>query len=93
MLRYPGICKNSPLVLDHFIPLSSNTLNKLLRKLWAKPGRKVPTQSFGSNHPDNLVLACQRCNAYKKQRVPDRALVLRVIAAKRGEHPALHDRP
>jgi 5-methylcytosine-specific restriction endonuclease McrA len=84
MLQYPGICTGGPLVLDHFIPLSSNVLNKELRTVRAQRGKKVPTQSFGSNHPDNLVLACERCNAFKKHRLPDRELVARVRRA-RGE--------
>src|SRR3954470_1006030 len=56
------------LAIDHLIPLSSNKLNKELRKLAAKRGRKVASQSFGSNDLSNLVLACGRCNGYKKHR-------------------------
>lgn len=57
------------LVLDHMIPLSSNELNKKLRNMKAPEGKKVPSQSFGSNHPDNLLLACTKCNNHKKHRI------------------------
>lgn len=56
------------IVLDHMVPLSSNYLNKYLHKEKAEKGKKVVTQSFGSNHPGNLLLACERCNNYKKHR-------------------------
>lgn len=83
MLQYPGICEGSTkLLLDHFIPLSSNVLNKTLRHISSEKGRKVKTQSFGSNHPDNFVLACPRCNAFKKHRMPDAELLARATAAK-----------
>jgi len=83
MLAYPELCTGgNSLVLDHFIPLSSNILNKTLRHLPPQKGKKVPTQSFGSNHPDNFALACPRCNAFKKHRMPDAALVRRVMGLK-----------
>jgi hypothetical protein len=67
-LAFPGRCDLSVgCTLDHLIPLSSNVLNKR-RGMRAEVGRKVPTQSFGSNHLDNLVVACGPCNAYKKHR-------------------------
>jgi 5-methylcytosine-specific restriction endonuclease McrA len=55
--------------IDHIIPLSTNELNKKLRKIKAEKGKKVAAQSFGSNNIDNLILACHRCNAYKKHRI------------------------
>src|ERR687895_52403 len=58
---------NNPVAIDHVIPISSNVLNKHLRK--SKPlvaGKKVPTESFGSNDMSNLVLACAKCNSNKK---------------------------
>jgi 5-methylcytosine-specific restriction endonuclease McrA len=55
--------------LDHLIPLSSNELNKRLRALPRVGKAKVARQSFGSNHADNLILACKRCNAFKKHRL------------------------
>src|SRR3989338_9763554 len=55
--------------VDHVIPLATNELNKKIRKMRSKDGKKVPAQSFGSNNPKNLILACSRCNAYKKHRI------------------------
>jgi len=60
---------NSSFAIDHIIPLSTNKLNKELRKVKPLPGRKVLTQSFGSNHINNLILACSKCNGYKKHRL------------------------
>jgi 5-methylcytosine-specific restriction endonuclease McrA len=57
-------------VIDHVIPRSSNVLNKTLRHLGHEPGKKVPAQSFGSNHIDNLVLACKACNGEKFNHLP-----------------------
>src|ERR1044071_5226137 len=72
-LQYIETCEiNNPVAIDHVIPLSSNVLNKKLRK--AKPlmsGKKVPTESFGSNDISNLVLACSKCNSNKKHRFLD----------------------
>lgn len=60
---------------DHIIPLATNELNKKLRGISRISSEKVPTQSFGSNHPRNLTLACKRCNAFKKHRfVPSKGL-------------------
>jgi 5-methylcytosine-specific restriction endonuclease McrA len=76
--KYRGKCQlklvedcsvDTTLVVDHFIPLSSNILNKKLRKLKAAKGKKVLTQSFGSNNPANFVLACAKCNSNKKHRI------------------------
>jgi len=55
--------------VDHFIPLSSNELNKKIRKLKASKGKKVLSQSFGSNDISNLRIACKRCNDFKKHRI------------------------
>ncbi len=83
MLDYPNICEGSKtLVLDHFIPLSSNVLNKTLRHLPRLGVKKVLTQSFGSNHPDNLILSCPRCNAFKKHNMPTAELVTKIRAIK-----------
>ena len=57
--------------VDHMIPLSSNELNKNIRHLKAEKSKKVLTQSFGSNHSDNFLLACKECNAFKKHRIGD----------------------
>jgi len=55
--------------VDHYIPLSTNELNKKLRALKPKEGKKVPSQSFGSNDITNLRIACKKCNAFKKHRI------------------------
>jgi 5-methylcytosine-specific restriction endonuclease McrA len=55
--------------VDHFIPLSTNKLNKELRKLQPETGKKVVSQSFGSNDISNLRLACKRCNSFKKHKI------------------------
>ena len=60
--------KSGKYVVDHFIPLSSNQLNKQLRDMKAGGGKKAPTQSFGSNYIGNLLIACERCNAYKQNK-------------------------
>ncbi len=52
--------------VDHFIPLKSNELNKNIRKMKRFDSKKIPAQSFGSNHEDNFVLACKHCNLEKK---------------------------
>lgn len=62
------------LVIDHFIPLSSNELNKKLRHLRPSNGKKVPTQSFGSNNIANLILACEKCNGFKKHKIPTKEM-------------------
>jgi 5-methylcytosine-specific restriction endonuclease McrA len=61
-------CDSQNLVLDHIIPLSSNELNKHLRKITAPQGKKVPAQSFGANHRENFLVACAKCNNFKKHR-------------------------
>jgi len=68
-LQCPSVCDiRSGITIDHLIPLSTNELNERLRHLPARPGKKVPSQSFGSNHPNNLVIACCSCNDHKKHR-------------------------
>lgn len=57
--------------VDHFIPLSTNELNKKFRGIIPEQGKKVKAQSLGSNHIFNLKIACKRCNAYKKHRIVD----------------------
>lgn len=85
-LRIHAQCDVSTgLHIDHVIPLSTNQLNKALRGLGTSqtPGgkrRKTPTQSFGSNHPRNLILACAKCNGHKKHRILDTATVRRLLS-------------
>jgi len=82
-LQYRGVCDiQSGIAVDHLIPLSSNKLNKKLRHLSAPPGKKVPSQSFGSNHPNNLVIACCNCNNYKKHRFLSRDAMKRILHMK-----------
>jgi len=66
---HPDCSKDGKFEPDHIIPLSTNELNKKLRHMARTSGEKVPAQSFGSNHPKNLILTCKRCNAYKKHRL------------------------
>lgn len=71
--RSKGICEICKIVkghqIDHIIPVASNQLNKSLRKMRpvAQNGKlkKVPSESYGSNHIKNLQLACQKCNRKK----------------------------
>ena len=82
-LQFSGSCEvNNPTHIDHVIPLSSNVLNKDLRKSKALPGKKVSTESFGSNDMSNLVLACSQCNNNKKHRFLDRGRMRRILKAK-----------
>lgn len=66
---HPDCSKERIFECDHIIPLSSNELNKTLRQMKRTLYKKVPAQSFGSNHIDNLMIACKRCNAFKKHRI------------------------
>ena len=66
---HPDCSKLKKFDIDHIIPLSTNELNKKLRNIKPSKGKKVPSQSFGSNDESNLILACSRCNAYKKHRI------------------------
>lgn len=68
-LSFHHICSEaSGLTLDHFIPLSSNELNKHVRKMTPTGYKLVPQQSFGSNHKINLILVCQNCYHHRKHR-------------------------
>ena len=79
-LHFEGICdKQSGWVVDHLIPLSSNILNKRIRNMPAAAGKKVLTQSFGSNHINNLILSCARCNNHKKHRFLPREHIKRIL--------------
>jgi 5-methylcytosine-specific restriction endonuclease McrA len=82
MLHYSRSCTGGrgALTIDHLLPLSSNKLNKELRRVVPLLRRKVPTQSIGSNHIANLVLACATCNGAKKHRLLPRAELRRLLA-------------
>ena len=78
-LKIHSDCEHNGLVVDHFIPLSSNKLNKQLRNLKGRLGKKVKTQSFGSNDSRNFVLACRRCNAFKQNGFPEKELIIKIF--------------
>lgn len=89
VVKFNGTCqlnihedcgKSGVLEPDHIIPLSSNLLNKQLRGMKGLPGLKTKRQSFGSNHPRNLTLACRRCNGYKKNRILDADIIRRLVS-------------
>ncbi len=65
--------------VDHVIPLSSNELNKSLRKIKRSGSKKVPTQSWGSNYIGNLVLACPCCNNFKKHKFLEAKTLQRIL--------------
>lgn len=79
----PGCDPRSGLVVDHLIPLSSNKLNKESRHIPTSRQdgklREAPTQSFGSNQPRNLVLACTSCNSLKQNRFLERQKLRSVL--------------
>lgn len=55
---------------DHIIPLASAELHRKLRHIKNNPdGSKPESVSYGSNHPKNLTLACEKCNLRKKHRI------------------------
>ncbi|MCU0660390.1 MAG: HNH endonuclease [Candidatus Pacebacteria bacterium] len=76
---HPECSPSHGLEPDHIIPLSSNILNKELRKLTGTAGAKVLSQSFGSNHPRNLTLACRKCNGLKKHKILSGVAIHRLI--------------
>ena len=77
-------CTGEAKEVDHLIPLSSNVLNKQLRNMMGQAGKKVPAQSFGSNHTSNFIMACKRCNAYKKHRFPDVEILENIERVRNG---------
>ncbi len=82
MINYPHCDIQSGIEIDHLIPLSTNQLNKSLRNIPAQKGKKVVTQSFGSNCKANLIVACSKCNNHKKHRILDREKMLVILIAK-----------
>lgn len=76
---HPDCSKELIFEPDHIIPLSSNELNKKLRGMSRFSSEKVERQSFGSNNMKNMVLACKRCNAFKKHKFLDKDVLLRII--------------
>lgn len=71
--RAGGLCeicrKSKGTAIDHIVPLSTNVLNKRVRKLKTSViggiRRKTPSESYGSNHLSNLQLVCKACNRRK----------------------------
>lgn len=79
-LSFPDKCDlGSGFNIDHLIPLSTNKLNKELRGLKAEPGRKVKSQSFGSNNLSNLILTCSKCNGFKKHKILEKEQIQRIL--------------
>jgi 5-methylcytosine-specific restriction endonuclease McrA len=70
-LAFDSICDTSKgYQIDHIIPLSTNILNKHLRNIKSVlTNKKVQTESYGSNHNNNLILTCKACNQNKKHRI------------------------
>ena len=66
---HPDCSKKKTFDVDHYIPLSTNKLNKNLRKMKSGVGKKVISQSFGSNDISNLRIACKCCNSFKKHKI------------------------
>ena len=82
MLQLGDCDINSGIAIDHLIPISTNKLNKEIRKLKAEKGKKVKAQSFGSNHINNLVIACNNCNNSKKHRLLDKETMQIILERK-----------
>lgn len=78
-LRCHDECAGKAENVDHLIPLSSNKLNKELRYMKGVGGKKVASQSFGSNNKINFALACARCNSYKKHKFPSIEILERAL--------------
>ena len=80
-LEYHNICdKTSGFAIDHLIPLSSNELNKKIRKIKPKDkNHKVVSESYGSNEICNLIIACNKCNNHKKHRIIDKKRLHRIL--------------
>jgi hypothetical protein len=85
MLQFaPDYNVASGLCLNHLIPLSSNKLTKeLLGATTFRDAdgnfRKALTESFGSNAPRILVLACMNCNSFKQSKFLDCATIARAL--------------
>lgn len=79
-LSYDCCDLSSGLNIDHIIPLSTNKLNKELRQLKSTKGKKVPSQSFGSNNEINLILTCRNCNFRKKHRLLEKEELKNILS-------------
>lgn len=82
-IAFDKICDiNSGINIDHIIPLSTNKLNKELRNMNSLKGKKVKTQSFGSNNIKNLILTCRKCNAHKKHKILTKREIRKILNKK-----------
>ena len=83
LLQYSPECDiNSGITIDHIIPLSSNKINKEVRHIKAKNGKKVETESLGSNDFSNLIICCKNCNFAKKHIILDAKEMKNVLKRK-----------
>ncbi|MBP6858987.1 MAG: hypothetical protein KBC33_04145 [Candidatus Pacebacteria bacterium] len=65
---------------DHIIPLASAELHRKLRHLKNNPdGSKPESANYGSNHPRNFTLACDKCNSRKKHRILESEVLLGLL--------------
>jgi 5-methylcytosine-specific restriction endonuclease McrA len=84
LLGFKGVCdRTKGIEIDHIIPLSSNSLNKALRHMKAvEKGRKVKSESYGSNDMNNLILVCKPCNQHKKHRLLNKEVYQEIFRKK-----------
>ncbi len=78
-LHFDCCDENSGYAVDHLIPLTTNKLNKEIRKLPPELKKKVVSQYFGSNQIYNLVIACNNCNNFKKHKFPTKDLIQKIL--------------
>jgi 5-methylcytosine-specific restriction endonuclease McrA len=78
-LNYDCCDESTGFEVDHIFPLSTNVLNKRLRKMPAPEGKKVPAQPIGSNNRANLILACKKCNGHKMHRLIKVKVLKRIL--------------
>jgi 5-methylcytosine-specific restriction endonuclease McrA len=65
-LSFHHVCDtDSGMAIDHFIPLSSSELNRHIRKMKSSGYKVIPSQSFGSNKEENIIVVCKNC--YKQR--------------------------
>jgi 5-methylcytosine-specific restriction endonuclease McrA len=88
-LLYSPLCTpENATHVDHVIPRKSNILHRKRTGLHSMGnGRKVPSESLGSNEMVNLVPACAACNKNKKHRFLNKASMLRILKTKGFESP------
>jgi 5-methylcytosine-specific restriction endonuclease McrA len=83
-LAFNSICDVSKgYQIDHIIPLSTNILNKNLRNLKSTDkNKKVQSESYGSNHINNLMLTCKSCNQNKKHKLLNQEDYIKIFKKK-----------